>query len=86
MPLLATAVGLPVKVRVQLTVLVVVVGLLQAAVMPVGKPPAIATVAPAAFEGTVTPPIPVAVTTTEVEPIEDIVRDWCDNDIVDPGA
>jgi hypothetical protein len=84
-PLLATAVGVPVKVSVQLTVFVVVVGLLQVAVIPAGKPVAIATLAPAALEGSVTPPIPVAVTMTDVEPMEDIVNDWCDRDIVDPG-
>ncbi len=85
-PLLATAVGVPVSVSVQLTVFVVVVGLLQVGVIPVGKPPVIATLAPAAFEGTVTPPIPVAVTVTEVEPMEDIVNDWCDKAMVEPGA
>jgi hypothetical protein len=85
-PLLAIAVGVPVNVSVQLTVFVVVVGLLQVAVIPVGRPEAIATLAPAAPAGTVTPPVPVAVTVTEVVPIDDMVRDWWDNDIVEPGA
>jgi hypothetical protein len=85
-PLLAIAVGVPFRVSVQLTVFVVVVGLLQVGVIPVGRPEAIATLAPAAPAGIVTPPIPVAVTTTEVVDIDHIVRDWWDNDIVEPGA
>jgi hypothetical protein len=85
-PLLARAFTVPVRVSVQLTVFVVVVGLLQVAAIPVGRPEAIATLAPAALAGTVTPPIPVAVTITDVVPIEDMVRDWCDSDIVAPGA
>jgi hypothetical protein len=85
-PLLATAVGVPLSVSVQLTVFEVVVGLLQVAVIPVGKPEAIATLAPAAFDGTVTPPIPVAVSVTEAVPIEDIDSEECDSDILTPGA
>jgi hypothetical protein len=85
-PLLAMAFGVPVNVNVQLTVFEVVVGPLQVGAIPVGKPPAIATLAPAAFAGTITPPVPVAVTTTEVDPMDDMVSDWCDNDIFAPGV
>jgi hypothetical protein len=74
-PLLAMAVGVPFSVSVHFTVFVVVVGLLQVGVIPVGKPEEIATLAPAAFVGTVTPPVPVAVTITEVVDIDHIVRD-----------
>jgi hypothetical protein len=74
-PLLATASTVPLRVTVHLTVLEVVAGPLQEAIIPVGRPEAIATLAPAAFEGTVTPPVPVAVTTIEVLPIDDIVSD-----------
>jgi hypothetical protein len=85
-PLLATAAGVPVKINVQLTLFEVVVGLLHAGVIPVGRPEAIATLAPAAFEGTVTPPVPVAVTTTDVVPMEDIAIEECDNDSLAPGV
>lgn len=84
-PLLAIAFTVPVRVKVQLTVLEVVVGLLQVGVIPAGRPEAIATLAPAAFDGIVTPPCAVSVTTNEVLPMEDMVKDWCDNVSLVPG-
>jgi hypothetical protein len=85
-PLLATALTVPVRVKVQLTVFVVIVGALQAAVMPVGRPETIATVAPTPPAGTVTPPIPVAVSVTEVVPIDDMDREERESDIATPDA
>jgi hypothetical protein len=85
-PVPATAVGVPVSVKFQLTEFVVVVGPVQLAVTPVGRPAAIATLAPAASEGTVTPPIPVAVTVSDAVPIEDIFSAECESTMVDAGA
>jgi hypothetical protein len=85
-PLLATALTVPVRVRVQLTVFDPTVGLLHVAMMPVGSPEVIATVAPAPPAGTVTPPIPVAVSVTELVDIEYMDREECESDIVTPGA
>jgi hypothetical protein len=85
-PLLAIAFTLPVRVTVQLTVLVVMVGELQVAATPVGRPDVIAAVAPAPPAGTVTPPSAAAVSVTEAVPIEDIDNEECDSDILTPGA
>jgi hypothetical protein len=85
-PFVASAVGVPFRVRFQLTLFEVMVGVLQLALMPAGSPEAIAAVAPAPPEGTVTPPTPVAVTITEEVPIEDIDSELCDSDIFTPAV
>lgn len=73
-PVLATALGLPVNVSVQLTEPEENVGWLQEDVMPLGRPEMIEALAPEPSVGNASPPVAVAVTVTAAVPIDVIDR------------